>query len=82
MVGRVNGRRPSDNSFYIYLGGLIGGGWGAEGSPHDEPTAETATPPPLDQAHHHHEHERLTEEERLVLAMSGRCCSYTTSRAD
>ena len=47
----------------------------AEGLPHDEPTAETATPPPLDQAHHHHEHERLTEEERLVLAMSGRCCS-------
>jgi len=30
VVGRVNGRRPSDNSFYIYLGGLIGGGWGAK----------------------------------------------------
>ncbi|MBV9824606.1 MAG: hydantoinase B/oxoprolinase family protein [Alphaproteobacteria bacterium] len=29
VVGRVNGRRPRDNSFYIYLGGLIGGGWGA-----------------------------------------------------
>jgi N-methylhydantoinase B len=29
-VGRVNGRRPQDNSFYIYLGGLIGGGWGAK----------------------------------------------------
>jgi N-methylhydantoinase B len=29
-VGRVNGRRPKDNSFYIYLGGLIGGGWGAK----------------------------------------------------
>jgi N-methylhydantoinase B len=29
-VGRVNGRRPSDNSFYIYLGGLVGGGWGAK----------------------------------------------------
>ncbi len=29
-VGRINGRRPSDNSFYIYLGGLIGGGWGAK----------------------------------------------------
>jgi N-methylhydantoinase B len=25
-LGRVNGRRPSDNSFYIYLGGLVGGG--------------------------------------------------------
>src|SRR5262249_5815663 len=30
IVGRVNGRRPNDNSFYIYLGGLIGGGWGAK----------------------------------------------------
>jgi len=30
VVGRVNGRRLRDNSFYIYLGGLIGGGWGAK----------------------------------------------------
>jgi N-methylhydantoinase B len=30
VVGRVNGRRPVDDSFYIYLGGLIGGGWGAK----------------------------------------------------
>ena len=30
VVGRVNGRKVSDNSFYIYLGGLIGGGWGAK----------------------------------------------------
>jgi N-methylhydantoinase B len=30
VVGRVNGRRPADDSFYIYLGGLIGGGWGAK----------------------------------------------------
>jgi N-methylhydantoinase B len=30
VVGRVNGRRPRDDSFYIYLGGLIGGGWGAK----------------------------------------------------
>jgi len=29
-VARVNGRRPSDNRFYIYLGGLVGGGWGAK----------------------------------------------------
>ena len=29
-IGRINGRRPKDNSFYIYLGGLIGGGWGAK----------------------------------------------------
>jgi N-methylhydantoinase B len=30
VVARVNGRRPADDSFYIYLGGLIGGGWGAK----------------------------------------------------
>jgi N-methylhydantoinase B len=30
VVGRINGRRPRDDSFYIYLGGLIGGGWGAK----------------------------------------------------
>ena len=30
VVARVNGRRPRDNSFYIYSGGLIGGGWGAK----------------------------------------------------
>jgi N-methylhydantoinase B len=29
-VGRMNGRRPKDNSFFIYLGGLLGGGWGAK----------------------------------------------------
>jgi N-methylhydantoinase B len=29
-VARVNGRRPTDNRFYIYLGGLVGGGWGAK----------------------------------------------------
>ena len=30
VVARVNGRRPKDDGFYIYLGGLIGGGWGAK----------------------------------------------------
>lgn len=30
VVARVNGRKAVDNSFYIYLGGLIGGGWGAK----------------------------------------------------
>lgn len=29
VLGRVHGRRPKDNSFYIHSGGLIGGGWGA-----------------------------------------------------
>jgi len=30
VVGRINGRKPKDNAFYIYTGGLIGGGWGAK----------------------------------------------------
>jgi N-methylhydantoinase B len=30
VVARVNGRKAADNAFYIYLGGLIGGGWGAK----------------------------------------------------
>ncbi len=30
VVARVNGRKPKDNAFYIYIGGLIGGGWGAK----------------------------------------------------
>jgi N-methylhydantoinase B len=29
VLARIHGRRPKDNSFYIYPGGLIGGGWGA-----------------------------------------------------
>ncbi len=29
VLGRIYGRRPKDNGFYIYPGGLIGGGWGA-----------------------------------------------------
>jgi N-methylhydantoinase B len=29
VLGRVHGRRPRDNSFYIHSIGLIGGGWGA-----------------------------------------------------
>src|SRR5262249_13651494 len=31
VVGRVNGRRPNDDNFYIYLGGLSGGRWGRLG---------------------------------------------------
>jgi N-methylhydantoinase B len=30
VVARINGRKPKDNAFYIYTGGLIGGGWGAK----------------------------------------------------
>jgi N-methylhydantoinase B len=30
VVARINGRKQKDNAFYIYTGGLIGGGWGAK----------------------------------------------------
>jgi N-methylhydantoinase B len=49
----------------------------AQGLPHDVPIADTGVPPPAP-AHvhsHDHTHEKLTEEERVVLAMTGRCCS-------
>jgi N-methylhydantoinase B len=60
-VGRVNGRRPRDDSFYIYLGGLIGGGWGAkhngdgvnatialnDGDTHNGPTEQVEAKYPL-----------------------------------
>src|SRR5262249_23451805 len=37
VVGRVNGRRPKDDSFYIYLAGFTGGGRGAQ---HHRPRLE------------------------------------------
>jgi N-methylhydantoinase B len=30
VIAMVNGRQPRDGSLFIYLGGLIGGGWGAK----------------------------------------------------
>ena len=30
VIAAVNGRHPRDNGLYLYLGGLIGGGWGAK----------------------------------------------------
>jgi len=30
IAANLHGRRPNDDSFYIHLGGLIGGGWGAK----------------------------------------------------
>lgn len=33
MTANVNGIHPKDNQMFLYLGGLIGGGWGAK---HDE----------------------------------------------
>jgi N-methylhydantoinase B len=48
----------------------------AQGLPHDEPIADTGVPPPLPHSHSHaHEHQYLSDEERVALAMSGRCCS-------
>jgi N-methylhydantoinase B len=46
-----------------------------QGLPHDEPIADTGVPPPAPAPAHNHEHEHLTEEERIALAMTGRCCS-------
>jgi N-methylhydantoinase B len=45
--------------------------------PKDEPIADTGVPPPAPaHAHaHDHSHEALSEEERVALAMTGRCCS-------
>jgi hypothetical protein len=48
-----------------------------QGLPEDEPIADTGVPAPA-AAHvhaHDHAHERLSEEERVALAMTGRCCS-------
>jgi N-methylhydantoinase B len=48
----------------------------AQGLPHDEPIADTGVPAPLPHSHSHaHEHQHLSDEERVALAMSGRCCS-------
>jgi N-methylhydantoinase B len=48
-----------------------------QGLPHDAPIADTGVPPPApSHAHaHEHAHEKLSEEERVALAMTGRCCS-------
>ena len=49
----------------------------ALGLPRDEPIADTGVPPPVP-AHVHwreHGHEGLSEEERVALAMTGRCCT-------
>jgi len=68
---------PGTNEVDIAASDLLRAKMRTQGLPHDEPIAEPAVPPPTphDHAHHHEEHERLTDEERLVLAMSCRCCS-------
>src|SRR5262249_32291307 len=48
-----------------------------QGLPQAEPIAGTGVPPRArSHAHaHDHTHEKLSEEERVALAMTGRCCS-------
>jgi N-methylhydantoinase B len=48
-----------------------------QGLPKDEPIADTGVPPPASPHTHVHDHghENLSEEERVALAMTGRCCS-------
>jgi len=47
----------------------------AQELPRDEPIADTGVPPPAAAHVHDHAHEKLSEEERVALAMTGRCCS-------
>ncbi len=61
VLAMVYGRKPADNSFFIYLGGLIGGGWGAkhdsdgmcatiainDGDTHNGPTEQVESKYPL-----------------------------------
>jgi N-methylhydantoinase B len=68
---------PGTNEVDIAGSDLLRAKMRAQGLPQDEPIAEPAVPLPAphDHAHHLQEHEQLTDEERLVLAMSCRCCS-------
>jgi N-methylhydantoinase B len=49
----------------------------AKGLPVDDPVLPEKTAKPDDHHHHHHhgDHAPMTDEERLVIALSGRCCS-------
>jgi N-methylhydantoinase B len=49
----------------------------ARGLPVDDPVPPEQTAKPDGHHHHHHhgEHAPMTDEERLVIALSGRCCS-------
>jgi N-methylhydantoinase B len=46
-----------------------------KGLPVDDPVPPEQIVPPPGHHHHHHDHEPMTDEERLVIALSGRCCS-------
>jgi hypothetical protein len=47
----------------------------AQGLPQAEPDEPPSPTEPHDHHSHHHAHEHLSEEERLVVALSNRCCS-------
>jgi N-methylhydantoinase B len=61
LAAHINGRRPEDGKFYIYHGGLIGGGWGAkatedgvstticinDGDTHNAPTEQSEAKYPI-----------------------------------
>ncbi len=47
----------------------------AKGLPVDDPVPDEQAAKPHGHVHHHHEQEVMSDEERLVIAMSGRCCS-------
>jgi len=67
---------PGTNEVDIAASELLRAKMRVQGLPHDEPIAEPTVPPPAPHDHaHQHEHEKLTDEERLVLAMSCRCCT-------
>lgn len=61
VIGSIHGRQPRDGQLYLYLGGLIGGGWGAkhcedgmsatiainDGDTHNGPTEQVEAKYPL-----------------------------------
>lgn len=61
IIGAIHGRHPRDSQLYLYLGGLIGGGWGAkhcedgmsatiainDGDTHNGPTEQVEAKYPL-----------------------------------
>ena len=47
----------------------------AKGLPVDDPVPPEQTAKPHEHHHHHGDHAPITDEERLVIALSGRCCS-------
>jgi N-methylhydantoinase B len=68
---------PGTNTLDVVATGVRRAEMRAQGLPHDEPIADTGVPAPAPAYTHGHDHahEKLSEEERVALAMTGRCCS-------